>query len=669
MKNCRAPDPSPPRKTAGDDPQEIKAVLEATLRAAKIGDWDLDLVHGTSRRSLRHDQCFGYAAPIPEADWGIDAFLRHVHPADREAVERSLRGAIRDVADWQADFRVVWPDGSEHWLAASGTPYAIHEGSATRMLGIVVDITERKRAELDNARLYADLQASEERLRTAIDTVPSLTWFCRPDGSAEFLNKQWCGFTGLTIAEGRDWGWTTAIHPDDLPMLDERWRETLRAGVPGEHEARMRRFDGEYRWFLFRCAPLLDASGAVVAWFGTNTDIEDRKRIEQALRVSAQLSRRQVEILKSSLDALSKEPDPTRLAGHILRSITEQFGAHSSSVWCRDRATGVVALEFVFEQGRIVHRDERRFAGMDLRLPMENEWPWPEVFRTGKASAIEDIREVPSFPLRDRLLPLGIVTVLLVPMAIMGQLEGAVGLRFTEVRSFSSEEVELAEALANQLMLAIRLTRLSQELRESAVLAERNRMARDIHDTLAQGFTGVIVQLEAADDARLRGLGAEADRHVRRAIDLARESLNEARRSVSALRPMALESRTLGDALPVLLGKMIEGTGLQMEFLVEGEPTALPSEWEDDLLQIGREVLTNALRHAHARRFRVVLTYAATEVCLALNDDGHGFDPSARTDGFGLLGIRERTQRMGGTLAIQSTPADGTTIAIAVAMT
>ncbi len=642
------------------------AVLELALRAGHLGHWDMDLIHGTSRRSLRHDQCFGYATPVPEDQWGLDAFLRHVHPDDRAAVESSLHGSIGSIVDWRSEFRVTWPDGSEHWLAASGTPCSIQEERARRMIGVVADITQRKQAEFDAARRHAALIESESRLTAAIDTMPSLTWFGSADGAVVFLNEQWRRYTGLATEDGLGWGWARIIHPDDFPGLEARWTDTLRAGVPGEHEARVRRFDGEYRWFLLVWVPLLDASGSVVAWFGSNTDIEERQRTEQTLRASAHVARRQVEILKSSLDALAREPDPTRLAGHILGSIIRQFGAHSGSVWARDPGSATVTLKFAFEEGQVVHCDDSRFAGLDMRLPMENAWPWPEVFRDGTASVIEDIRDVPSFPLRDRLIPIGIVTVLFAPMAVMGDLEGAVALRFTEKRSFSSDEIELAVAFASQLMLAIQLTRLSQESRESAVLAERNRMARDIHDTLAQGFTGVIVQLEAAEDAKLRGLGVEADRHIRRAVDLARESLEEARRSVGALRPTALETRTLCDALPALLERMIAGTGLNVEFTIQGTAVALPPEWENDLLRIGQEVLTNVLRHARASRFRAMLAFAAGSVRLELQDDGIGFDPAARSDGFGLCGMRERASNMGAKLAIHSKPGSGTSVEIAV---
>lgn len=648
------------------DPGSAEAVLELALRASQIGHWDMDLVRDRSRRSPRYEQCFGYAAPVPESDWGLETFLRHVHPEDRAAVESGLRDAVARIADWRAEFRVIWPDGSEHWLEAGGTPCSVQDGRARRMLGVVEDITARKQAELESARHYAALLESEKRLRLAIDTMPSLTWFGRADGAVVFLNEQWRRYTGLATEDGLGRAWARIIHPEDLAALDARWTDTLRTGVPGEHQARVRRFDGEYRWFLLVWVPLLDTSGSVVAWFGSNTDIEERQRTEQTLRASAHVARRQVEILKSSLDALSREADPTRLAGHILGSIIRQFGAHSGSVWARDPGTDTVALQFAFEEGHVVHRDDPRFAGLDPRLPMDNAWPRPEVFSNGTASVIEDIREVPSFPLRDRLVPMGIVTVLFAPMAVMGHLEGAVALRFTARRSFSPEEVELAVAFASQLMLAIQLTRLSQQSRESAVLAERNRMARDIHDTLAQGFTGVIVQLEAAEDATLRGLGGEADRHIRRAIDLARDSLKEARRSVGALRPTALETGTLCNVLPEMLERMIAGTGLGLDFAISGTPFVLPAEWENDLLRIGQEVLTNVLRHARASRFQALLAFAPDSVRLELHDDGIGFDPTTRKDGFGLRGMHERASNMGGALTIRSKPGDGTRIAIAV---
>jgi len=397
---------------------------------------------------------------------------------------------------------------------------------------------------------------------------------------------------------------------------------------------------------------------------GLVIDITDRKKAEEKLRASEQLARGQIEALKGSLEALAREPSPERLVEHIMRTITRQWDAASSSFWRRDTAKNTVCFEFAFEEDRVVTRDAPRFAGMDLQLPMEDFWPWPEVFRTGKPSVIDDLRAVRPFALRDRLLQFGIITVLLVPMSVAGRLEGTIGIRFTQKRRFRTEEIELAQALANQAMLAMQLIRLSAESRASAVIAERNRMARDIHDTLAQGFTGVIMQLEAVKGALAQNNVAEATDRVERAGDLARVGLGEARRSVLALRPRSLQGTTLCVALDNLLKRMTNGSGLQAEFHLEGAEPAMPAEWEEGLLRVAQESLTNTIKHAKAKNFRATLTMGAKEIQFRLVDDGSGFDLQAEHDGFGLLGMKERVDQLGGQFILRSMPDQGTEIQI-----
>jgi PAS domain S-box-containing protein len=123
----------------------------------------------------------------------------------------------------------------------------------------------------------------ENELSRVVDRLPGLVWTALPDGHADFLNQRWCEYTGLSVAEACGRGWQTAIHPADLPGLLECWRSILASREPGEMEARLRRFDGEYRWFLFRTCPLADASGQVVKWCGLNTDIDEQKRAESLL--------------------------------------------------------------------------------------------------------------------------------------------------------------------------------------------------------------------------------------------------------------------------------------------------------------------------------------------------------------------------------------------------
>ena len=137
-----------------------------------------------------------------------------------------------------------------------------------------------------SADALAQAQKSEGRLRLIIDTIPTLAWSARSDGSVDFLNQPWLNYTGLTAEQAQDWGWTRAIHPDDVKKLENYWRSVLASGEPGETAVRLRRFDGGYRWFLFRANPLRDESGKVVQWYGTNTDIEDQKRAADAIRAS-----------------------------------------------------------------------------------------------------------------------------------------------------------------------------------------------------------------------------------------------------------------------------------------------------------------------------------------------------------------------------------------------
>jgi PAS domain S-box-containing protein len=150
-----------------------------------------------------------------------------------------------------------------------------------------------------------EIKNSEGRLRTIIDTIPALAWSARPDGSAEFFNRRWLDYSGLSAEEAADWGWTIAVHPEDRDRLMDYWQCLMASGEAGEIEARLRRFDGGYRWFLFRASPLRDGSGNIVKWYGTNADIEERKRTEEALRSKEQKLRLIVDTIPGMVCTMS----------------------------------------------------------------------------------------------------------------------------------------------------------------------------------------------------------------------------------------------------------------------------------------------------------------------------------------------------------------------------
>jgi PAS domain S-box-containing protein len=175
-----------------------------------------------------------------------------------------------------------------------GTVYNSDDVSFLRLIGRVVafaidDNFNLRRAEVAQRELQRQnerLQRSERELREVIESIPSMAWSAGADGAAEFFNGRWLAYAGLTADQAQGWGWTVAIHPDDLSVLVDYWQTVMASGQSGEIEARLRRFDGVYRWFLFRATPSLDDNGTVVKWYGTNTDIEERKRAEHALRRS-----------------------------------------------------------------------------------------------------------------------------------------------------------------------------------------------------------------------------------------------------------------------------------------------------------------------------------------------------------------------------------------------
>jgi signal transduction histidine kinase len=215
------------------------------------------------------------------------------------------------------------------------------------------------------------------------------------------------------------------------------------------------------------------------------------------------------------------------------------------------------------------------------------------------------------------------------------------------------------EGLQRQLLI---------QAREAGVLDERRRMAREIHDTIAQGLTGIVTQLQAADQTASRTPGDRAgwQRHVDAATQLARDSLTEARRSVEALRPEPLEGCRLGEALTDVAQRWSALNGLPVQVTTTGTVRPIDHEAEFALLRAAQEALANVARHAQATRVGLTISYMENEVALDVRDDGVGFDPVSVDHGFGLVAMRQRIAALSGTLQVESEPGGGTAVSACV---
>jgi signal transduction histidine kinase len=236
----------------------------------------------------------------------------------------------------------------------------------------------------------------------------------------------------------------------------------------------------------------------------------------------------------------------------------------------------------------------------------------------------------------------------------------------------------LAVATVAAVMLASRRRLKDQEHRRTmaeteftAILSERNRVAREIHDTLAQSLGAISVQLELAR-VHAREISAPARNHLGAALRLARGALAEARDSIWNMRSQVLEKSDLAEALKGILDRMTEGTGVTANMRVDGESRRLPPVVENNLLRIGQEAITNASKHAKPNRIDVTLAFDGRAVRLGVEDDGVGFVPGSQPSGdrrnFGLVGINERAELLGGTVHIRSAPGQGTGVIVTVSV-
>jgi PAS domain S-box-containing protein len=223
-----------------------------------------------------------------------------VHPNDLEAVIAQIRHSATTGGSFDFENRCRRYDGVFRWLQARGLPLRNAQGQIERWYVLLIDIEDKRQAE-------EGLRKTERSLNLIINTIPELAWSTEPDGSVDFLNQRWLDYTGFTSEQALGWKWATALHPDDIGGLTEYWKTIMATGVPGEYEARLRRFDGVYRWFLFRAEPAKDESGKVLKWYGQNIDIEERKRTEDALRAKEQELRATINAIPTP--AWSTRPD------------------------------------------------------------------------------------------------------------------------------------------------------------------------------------------------------------------------------------------------------------------------------------------------------------------------------------------------------------------------
>ncbi|WP_414586166.1 AAA family ATPase [Scytonema sp. PCC 10023] len=505
---------------------------------------------------------------------------------------------------------------------------------------------------IENAKLYSKLREGESRMRQFLEAVPVAIGVVDAAGCPYYANQRRIELVGKGIDPSVRPEQFAEVYQFYLAGTDQKYPTEKLPMVRALRGERITVDDMEIRqnntiipveaWGT----PVFDEQGNVAYAIVAFQDITERKRTEQLLadynRTLEQQVAERTAALQQSEAELRDVYDELRLREQELRLITDalpvcisyvdadqrhRFVNHTYEVWLscsRDEILGKSVCELL---GDTVYEIVEPYINQAL---------------AGQTTTYE--AEIP--------LPAGkkYISATLIPdFDVNAQVIGFYALitDITEQRNAALRERKRAE--------------------EASILKERNRMAREIHDTLAQAFTGILVQVGAATQVLADDLEA-TQAHLEMIDELARTGLTEARRSVTALRPQLLEDGSLHSALYRLVTQMRAATDTALIYEIKGTAYPLPAEVENNLLRIGQEALTNAIKYADAGEIRVELVYDNAQCILRVKDDGRGFGVGTipTVGGFGLLGMSERAENIGAQLMIRSQPGQGTEIVVII---
>jgi PAS domain S-box-containing protein len=260
------------RKRAEEARWRSQTQLIQAQRLSHTGSWSLNLATGSLSWSEEHFRILGLD---PSTEPTYPTALNMIHPEDRSFVQRTLETSIRDRSVFEVDCRILRPDGTVRNIHSLGEPVFNYARELTDYVGTIIDVTEHKRAE-------EKLRESERRFRLLAESIPHHVWSFRPDGTVAYWNQRLLDYTGLTSEELRRGGWE-ALHPEDTERVKAAWLKALAHSADYEMEQRLRGRDGQYRRFLCRGVAVRDEQGRPTEWFGTDTDIEERRKAEEAL--------------------------------------------------------------------------------------------------------------------------------------------------------------------------------------------------------------------------------------------------------------------------------------------------------------------------------------------------------------------------------------------------
>lgn len=605
------------RREAERSLHESEERLKLALSGAGMGAWEWNL---RTDAVFWSPECYEILGVTNFGNW-LNDFQQLFHPEDAGRVMEAARRAIAERTPYKAEFRVVRPGGEVMWVANLGRADYDESGEPLRLVGLVQDITGRRRDE-------EALRESEERFHTMANSIPQLAWMAHADGFIFWYNRRWYEYTGTTPEQMEGWGWQSVHDPEVLNEVLIRWQEAIATGQSFDMEFPLRGADGQFRTFLTRVQPLKDAQGRVVRWFGTNTDVDELKSLEEALRGTQ--ARLNSALRAGSIGTWSWDVKSDQVVGDVFVARTFSLDeeavaeglpveAYLAAISQEDRP----AVEATLERAR----QTNGFYDMEFRVQLiDGELRWLQA--RGQAKCDE----------RGSAL----------------RFDGAI---------MDITERKLAE---------VALHTFSRRLVE-AQEAERTRIAREVHDLLGQLLTALKMDLsmcvrklpEPHDEAgrekfvaRVGGMQELTDEIIRTVQHISAE-----------LRPGVLDTLGLVAAIEWQANEFENRTEISCTCDLPLSPLDVSPERATAMFRIFQEILTNIARHSQATAVEISLHNEESQVVLTVQDNGRGMteeELAAAASSLGLMGMRERARLFGGDINISSERGKGTRVVAAL---
>jgi PAS domain S-box-containing protein len=665
--------------------RESEQRFRTTANAAPVLIW----MSGADKRCTWFNQRWlDFVGRAIEQELG-DGWCDNLHPADFDRVLDTYHAAFDARRTYEMEYRLQRDDGAWRWLLERGIPNIGPSGEFEGFIGSCVDITEQRET-------VEALRESRARFKTLTESLPQMIWTCTRDGYTDYLSRQWLDYTGRSESQQLGRGWLEQVHPEDRVKVEREWSRVVGTGDVFDLSFRIRRVDGEYRWFKTRAVPLRDPAGRILKWFGSNTDIEEA--VVADAKVKVQLERMQ--LLDRTTGAIGAHHEPRKVFEVVLRSLEENLGVDFCCVALYQAEPAQIAIS------QIGNRSAHIAAQIGLTEQASVEVDAVELARCVEGQLVyePDVEKGPNSQLCKHLTAGGLHALVAAPLLVEDGLFGVLLVAKRPPDSFSSDDCEFLRQLSSHVALAAHQARLYdalqvayQDLRQTqqtVMQQERLRalgqiasgIAHDINNALSPAalYTQSLLLHEPALSARSR----EHLAVIQRAIDDVAQTVQRMR---AFYMPRGLERTLAPMDVQQILVQVIDLTRARWTNMPQerGVVVNVETDFAADLPKVlgaeseVRDAFTNlmlnavdALPEGGLITLRTRYDARDNQVVVEVQDNGVGMSETTRSrclepfyttkgergTGLGLPMVFGMLQRHGGDLEIHSEPGKGTTL-------